>query len=382
MNTNEFVEKARVVHNGKYDYSTTVYSKRRSKVSIICPIHGVFEQIAEVHLYGSGCPKCAGRGKTTTDLISEFVEVHGSKYDYSKVLYTNAKERIEIVCPKHGSFWQTPNSHLNGSGCSKCAYEYRSNLHSLGVDKFILRSKEIHCCMYDYSLVNYKNSKTKVDIICHKHGVFKQTPTEHLDGSGCPKCGNERVGFNQTYTMNDFLFFSKDMHGDKYDYSKVVYTNGRTDVEIICPKHGSFAQKPFSHILGTGCPKCAKSVSSDEVRLLEYVEDWIAKHCDIKPAIVTNRSPDFFPNKQHLDIYIPDLKLAFEFNSKYWHSEKFGRGKEYHWNKFNWCKQAGVGLLNVWFEEWTKDTNDVKQIISSFLEGTLKEDVLIEKVWI
>ena len=246
MNTNEFVEKASVVHNGKYDYSTTVYSKKHSKVSIICPKHGVFEQIAEVHLYGSGCPKCAGRGKTTTDLISEFVEVHGSKYDYSKVFYTNAKERIEIVCPKHGSF----------------------------------------------------------------------------------------------------------------------------------------AQKPFSHILGTGCPKCAKSVSSDEVRLLEYVEDWIAKHCDIKPAMVTNRSPDFFPNKQHLDIYIPDLKLAFEFNSKYWHSEKFGRGKEYHLNKFNWCKQAGVRLLNVWFEEWTKDTNNVKQIISLFLEGTLKEDVLIEKVWI
>ena len=99
------------------------------------------------------------------------------------------------------------------------------------------------------------------------------------------------------------------MHSNKYDYSKVEYVNTQTKVMIICPIHGVFEQIPSSHLKGYGCRKCSNgnSISSYEYELLNFISI-------SKDNVIMNTSPDFFPNKQHLDIYIPDLKLAFEFN--------------------------------------------------------------------
>lgn len=114
------------------------------------------------------------------------------KYDYSKVKYHNRKTKIEIICPVHGSFFQDPTHHLegkNGKGCSKCAGNLKYDTIS-----FIKKVKEVHGDLYDYSLVEYKNIKTKIIIICKKHGKFMQTPHHHLSGKGCSSCKTSSKG--------------------------------------------------------------------------------------------------------------------------------------------------------------------------------------------
>lgn len=119
--------------------------------------------------------------------------------------------------------------------------------------QFVSEAKEIHGDKYDYSNTIYVRSDKKVTIKCPKHGYFWQVPSEHLRGQGCPECaGNKRK------TTLEFIEESKNIHGNKYDYSKAEYINGRTKVCIICPTHGEFWQIAGSHISGFGCPQCSK----------------------------------------------------------------------------------------------------------------------------
>ena len=122
LTINEFIEKAREVHGDKYNYDAVKYDNINTKITIICPIHGNFEQIPMNHLLGQGCPKCIGRNLNTEDIIKRFREIHNSTYDYSKVEYKGMNKKVCIICPIHGEFWQTPSKHLLGQGCKKCSY--------------------------------------------------------------------------------------------------------------------------------------------------------------------------------------------------------------------------------------------------------------------
>ena len=194
----EFIEKARKIHGNKYDYSKVNYINNRTKVCIICPEHGEFCQSPSKHLYGKGCPKCVGKNKTTEDFIKKAIEIHGDKYDYSKVTYKNTDTKVCIICPKHGEFWQTPHVHLRGGSCSKCINKgVRSNTKD-----FIEKARKIHGNKYDYSKVEYVNNKTKVCIICPEHGEFWQSPNSHISQKqGCPKCG-ELKNKTETHLYN------------------------------------------------------------------------------------------------------------------------------------------------------------------------------------
>jgi len=253
LTTEEFIKRAREVHGDRYDYSKVEYIGAKTKVEIICPIHGSFWQIPFSHLQGFGCSKCAGKSKLTTEeFIAKARKIHGDKYDYSNVEYSNSNTKIEIICPEHGSFWQTPFSHLQGHGCPKCANLLNANKRALTEIDFIEMAKDVHANKYDYSVVKYINNHTKVEIICTEHGSFCQTPASHLQGHGCPKCEGK---YKQT--TEEFIQSAMEIHGDKYNYDKVRYKNRHTKVEIICPEHGSFFQTPNSHLNGCGCPKCS-----------------------------------------------------------------------------------------------------------------------------
>lgn len=195
-----FIERAVGIHGKKYDYSKVVYKNLHTKVCIICPVHGEFWQYPADHLNGHGCAKCfneekrgKGRQLTTEDFIIRAKEIHGNKYDYSKAIYKKYNEKVCIVCPIHGEFWQTPNEHLSGSGCLRCSYEKRGNIKRGTKEAFIEKAKEIHGNKYDYSKVNYETENVKVCIICPKHGEFWQTPHSHLNGRGCPSCNTSHV---------------------------------------------------------------------------------------------------------------------------------------------------------------------------------------------
>ena len=149
----------------------------------MCPIHGVFNQRISKHMIGQGCIKCSKLYKPmNNEFIQKCVEVHNKEYDYSLVDYVNCKTDIKIICHIHGIFEQTPYSHLNGNGCPKCIGRNKTN------NEFIKESKEVHRNKYDYSLTEYKGNRKKIKIICTEHGVFEQTPHNHLSGFGCFKC--------------------------------------------------------------------------------------------------------------------------------------------------------------------------------------------------
>ena len=193
---------------------------------------------------------------TTEQFIKKSQQIHNNKYDYSKVEYINNRTKVCIICPEHGEFWQTPHSHLSGCGCCKCKYDQSKQRLLLTTEDFINKAIQIHGDKYTYSKVNYIGAEEKVCIICPKHGEFWQTPSGHLSGYGCPKCYDERRGANLRDDLTTFISKAKQIHGDKYDYSKVKYINNRTKVCIICPEHGEFWQIPNSHLNGNGCSSC------------------------------------------------------------------------------------------------------------------------------
>ena len=189
-----FIQTAQKFHGNKYDYSKVQLSTSRDVVKIVCPTHGQFKQIAEVH-YRHGCKKCGHlkAGKIQRLSLSEFIKKsnikHKNKYDYSKVNYENSNTLVQISCPIHGEFKQTPKLHMRGRGCIFCG---GSKPHTN--KSFIKEAKYVHKNKYDYTKVNYENSHSHIIIICPKHGEFNQTPTGHLSGAGCSKCTNKSEG--------------------------------------------------------------------------------------------------------------------------------------------------------------------------------------------
>lgn len=207
--------------------------------------------------------------KTINTFIAESNKKHNNKYDYSLVDYVNSHTKIKIICPVHGLFEQRPTNHLQGNGCPFCSKNYHkssvyiNNIFESNVT-FINRSNEIHNNKYDYSLVDYKHSKNKVKIICPVHGEFEQTPNKHLGGSGCLLC-------SPTKKMDNYSFITKakKIHGKKYDYSLVDYQNSTSKIKIICPVHGLFKQRPTRHLQGSGCTICCESKGERKIR--EYL---------------------------------------------------------------------------------------------------------------
>jgi len=134
-----------------------------------------------------------------------------------------------------------------------------SKCQNLTTEKFIDKSNDTHKNKYIYDRTKIINHKSKVIIKCKKHGYFEQSPGSHMNGSGCPKCFIDR----KTSNSNEFIKKSNKIHNDKYDYSLVNYENVKTKVSIICKEHGIFEQKPGHHLNGHGCPKCVRIIDTD-----------------------------------------------------------------------------------------------------------------------
>jgi len=239
---------------------------------------------------------------------NEFIEksklVHGNKYDYSKVEYVNNRTKVCIICPEHGEFWQVPSSHLQGIGCIQCGYTMMKQKQRDSTKNFIKKAKEVHGDKYDYSKVEYVNRFTKVCIICPEHGEFWQTPSNHLSGHGCDKCGG-----TATNSLEDFIAKANAIHDNKYDYSKVKYTNNSTKVCIICPEHGEFWQTPDKHLQRKGCPKCKESKMEEECRIL------LEKH---GTKYISEKKFNWLKYRSFLklDFYLPAQNIAIEYQGE------------------------------------------------------------------
>lgn len=222
----------------------------------------------------------SGKKYSTEKFIEKAKQVHGDKYDYSKVIYNGAMEKVCIICPIHGEFWQTPNSHLSGYGCRLCGL--RSTKFK---NDFFKRAIMVHGDKYDYSKTIVKDSLSKVDIICRKHGVFSIRAFLHLQGQGCPRCFAESVGDRKRMKWEEFVKRAKEKHGDKYIYNKEDFVNATTKIKILCKIHGLFEQTPSRHLTGEGCPQCVHDNMWDVYRhkktTREFIDEAIAIHGDL-----------------------------------------------------------------------------------------------------
>lgn len=184
-NRASWIMEAKRKHGNRYDYSSVFEYKYGEKLTIICHIHGPFDQDARSHLRGIGCPRCGLDQMDTVSFIERSKLVHAERYDYNTVVYNNSYTKVRIKCREHGHFEQAPSSHLIGNGCPRCVGRNKDT------ETFVAECRQVHGNLYDYSAVIYKTNKEKVQITCTAHGIFQQTPGNHLRGSGCPKCSRQ-----------------------------------------------------------------------------------------------------------------------------------------------------------------------------------------------
>ena len=426
--TNAFIKKSKERFGDKFDYSKTKYVNSQTPVTLICNKHGEFNVNMYAHLNSKDglCPLCdnstrGGRKQLSTEhIIKKCQHFYGDKYDYSKVEYKggNSKtEKIEIICPKHGSFFKcVDNIGKRGCGCPKCSKEEKMlNGVVSNAKKFIERSKEKFGDKFDYSEVKYINSQTPIILICKVHGVrFNIVPNVHLNCKfgGCKEChkdyiestrsknirvklteeerkerrreceekhfiergiikfGNldeihitkeERKERRRKIAREKFIERAKKLHGDKYDYSKVEYIDFHTKVCIICPIHGEFWQMPATHLKidrnGCGCPKCAHAVSKleEEVnnRLTEEGIKFRKEY--INEKIFGKMRGDFFIKSYNVMIECQGKQHFMESNSFH---ESYGGSLsgqiERDYNFNKCCKDANIKLLYYFDEDNTK----------------------------
>lgn len=197
LTKSDFIRASVDVHGDRYDYSEVDYKNNQSMVNILCRIHGRFLQRASNHMRGIGCNHCRRTKPKDPNFINRAIEVHGDKYDYSKVEYKGSFPHVTIICKKHGEFRQSPANHLSGRTCDKCARESTR----AGKEKIEAIFRSVHGNKYDYSKTEYSNLRAKITIICEKHGEFKQRTKNHIDGQGCPKCG-DRFGIKENMWLD------------------------------------------------------------------------------------------------------------------------------------------------------------------------------------
>jgi G:T-mismatch repair DNA endonuclease (very short patch repair protein) len=303
---------------------------------------------------------------STNEYITKAKIIHGDIYDYSKLIYINVRTKIIIICNKHGEFTSTASNHLLGTGCPQCFREKLKVINSLTFEQFISKSILVHGNKYDYSQSIYVNYETPIIIICKKHGKFKQMPAHHLRGSGCDRCAHERVDPQQTKNISLFIRQANMVHENAYDYSKSVYVNNETKLEIICPDHGSFWQTPLSHLHGSGCSKCSVSVSNKEIF-------WL--NCLAIPE--QNRQITLRINKRQfrVDAFNSTTNIIYEFYGDFWHGnlnrfssnqinyslkKTFGELYDKTILRENALKDAGYQIISIWESDFDNIYTDYK----------------------
>lgn len=257
---------------------------------------------------------------TQENFIEKANLIHDFKYDYSKINYINSRTSIIIICPIHGEFYKKPDHHLSKKqGCPRCAREKQFPNKINNTLDFIKLANQIHNFKYDYSLVKYngyKDRPKKVSIICHEkdengkeHGIFYQQAGNHLNSQGCKKCFIKST----TKSLDSFIKESNHIHNFKYDYNKVKYINTDTKVCIICPEHGEFWKTPRCHITQeSGCPYCKKRFSKGENKIALILQHnkikYVRQYCFLKCKGIRNLLP--------FDFYLPDYNTCIEFDGR------------------------------------------------------------------
>lgn len=232
-------------------------------------------------------------------------------------------------------------------------------MKKLTTNIFIEKAVALHDNTYDYSSVNYVNNKTKIKIICNKHGEFEQIPSSHLCGRGCLKCsGKDKLNENK------FIIKANKIHNNKYNYSQIKYVNNCTHIEIICSNHGKFIQTPTAHLMGRGCPICKSS--KGELMITNYL---IAHNVEYVREMKFDNCKNIF--KLSFDFYLPKLNLLVEYDGIQHHKplKFFGGESAFLKVKMNdkiknmFAKNNSINLLRIKYNELNNIDNILNNVI-------------------
>lgn len=315
-----------------------------------------------MYILESGNELMTMRKKTTEEFKKQMQDINPNIEIISE--YQGNKIKISCKCKLCSHEWEArPNNLLNNHGCPNCKKKTIGDLKRYTEEEFITKCKQIHGNKYNYSLVNYISSLDYVTIICPEHGNFEQRADMHLSGQGCPCCSGKIKK-----TKEQFINQAQNVHGNKYNYELVEYSNGYTPVEIICPIHGSFLQRPDDHIFKKcGCPKCSRSHGEEFIELLlsqrsiKYVLQY-----EIKIDSKINKS-----GKAYLDFYLPELNTCIEYNGKqhYIPQDRFGGKLKFDSYQVprdayikNYCNENSITLIEI---PYTYSDQDITNIINS-----------------
>jgi len=224
---------------------------------------------------------------------------------------------------------------------------------------FILKAKKVHNDKYKYSKVDYQHTNNKVCIICSIHGEFWQTPHQHIQGRGCPKCAMLLRKQNHPFSTNEFILKANQIHNFKYDYIKVCYVDCKTNVCIICPDHGEFWQNPHRHLQGCGCPRCYQSKGEKQI------ERWLKENNVV-----------FIPQKRFkkckssisnyylsFDFYLPEINTCIEYDGRqhFMPVKYFGGAQKFQRTKINdqikniFCLNNKITLIRISYKDNIKE---------------------------
>ncbi len=375
LTTEEFIQRAKAVHGEIYDYSKVKYINQKTKVVIICYKHGEFRQLPNNHLKYE-CSQCANEDisqrytSNTKSFIVKAKKIYGDKYDYSFTKYTTSRNKVDIYCPKHDLVFScTANNHLKGSGCPKCGLDTIAEKGTHPIEYYIKKAKKIHKGKYDYSFIkSYKNSVEKVDIKCPIHGIFRQELGVHSSGHGCPKCANTKT---RKISNQEFINRAREIHGDKYGYNLMQRTNMHTLITIVCKKHGNISISPWSHLGGTGCPKCKVS-SRGEEKIKEFL---IKNKIEFKQQVRFKNCKNRTLLPFDFQVFINGAFVLIEYDGE-------GHFWPIKWSKKMTSIQVKTAFQKVQRNDKIKDSycdkNHISLIRISYFEFDNIEDILTE----
>lgn len=208
--------------------------------------------------------------------FEEFVERSNKTHENNDLIYDESSfngshQKVRIICPKHGEFWQIAKDHMNGQGCPICGREKSGLQRRSNTEKFISSFKELYGNKLDLSKFVYTKSNIKSTVICPIHGEFEATPNNLLRGRGCPTCGNINKKIKQTISEQVFDERMEKIYGDSLTYNFSNYSNFGEKMEFVCSKHGSFEALPLNVLHGHGCPICGREKCSKS-RTMKFEE--------------------------------------------------------------------------------------------------------------
>ena len=287
------------------------------------------------------------------DFLKKAKKIHGNKYDYSKVIYIGATQKVLIKCNQcNKEFLQNAHSHLRGAGCPFCADKENSERFSHTKEKFIEKAKDIHGDNYNYDQVNYKRSNQKVKILCKKCGnYFEQTPAHHLNGSGCPQCSHKM-------STSKFIEKAKKIYGDKYNYDQVVYKGSEYKVKIycnICKKY--FEQTPHVHLKGKGCKYC--NILKNTIRQTTPLKEFVKKAKSVHGDIYDYTQTTYKNSKTSIKIRCKRCNAVFSQNPQKHLSGQgcpFCRGSSGEKIISGWLSSNNIKFI---YQKWFVDCRDI-----------------------